>query len=54
MTSVPADAGENGGPPPPEDMSRTQLFSKLVDEREKCRVERLKSRQNEIILEQVC
>lgn len=34
-------------------MSKTQLFSKLVDEREKCRVERLKNRQNEIILEQV-
>ena len=50
---VPADAGENGGPAPPEDMSRTQLFSKLVDEREKCRVERLKNRQNDIILEQV-
>jgi len=29
-------------------MSKTQLFSKLVDERERCRVERLK-----IILEQV-
>lgn len=54
LTTVPAGAGENGGPPPPEDMSRTQLFSKLVDEREKCRVERLKNRQNEIILEQVC
>ncbi len=34
-------------------MSKTQLFSKLVDERERCRVERLKNRQNEIILEQV-
>ncbi len=45
-------AGENGGAPP-EDMSKTQLFSKLVDERERCRVERLKNRQNEIILEQV-
>lgn len=54
VTTVLAVAGENGGPPPPEDMSRTQLFSKLVDEREKCRVERLKNRQNEIILEQVC
>ena len=52
VTMVPL-AGENGGPPPPEDMSKTQLFSKLVDEREKCRVERLKNRQNEIILEQV-